>query len=85
MFDSRCPDQFEAIVTDNVIYLHFRSPHLEEGVLSFFACIVCRNKTYTLRDDGKDYPLMTCAACGQHMGRMGWIKDDDEPTPEKSA
>jgi len=74
-------------MSDNVIELKFRSPHMaEEGFLSFIACKSCRNKTYTLiQDQNSSFPLMKCAACGQAMGRMGWYYDDDEPEPEKPA
>lgn len=66
-------------MSDNVIYLQFRSPHMEDGTMSFLACCHCKNKTYTFTLDVPDYfPLMRCAACGQHMGRMGWYHDDDE-------
>lgn len=63
---------------DNVIRLEFRSPHTEPDAMAFIACKSCRNKTYTLTEDRVGYfPLMRCAACGQHMGRMGWAHDDD--------
>ena len=65
-------------MSDNVIFLEFRSPHVEDDSMSFLACKVCRNKTYTLTIDKPEYfPLMRCAACGAHMGRMGWYHDDD--------
>jgi hypothetical protein len=65
-------------MSDNVIHLKFRSPHVEDDVMAFLSCKVCRNKTYTLTHDRPDgFPLMRCAACGQHMGRMGWACDDD--------
>lgn len=47
--------------------------------MSFIACRICRNKTYTLIEDRpNDFPRIKCAACGQHMGRMGWAEDDAE-------
>lgn len=62
-------------MTDNIIHLAFRSPHVEEDVMAFVACKACRNKTYTLTEDkAGDYPLMRCAACGAHIGRMGWAE-----------
>ena len=67
-------------MNDNVIHLSFKSPHVDSDTMTFFACKVCRNKTYTLTEDRVGgFPLMRCAACGQHMGRMGWAYDD-EPT-----
>jgi len=62
----------------DVIDLKFRSPHGEPDTMAFIACRVCRNKTYTLTEDQPGrFPIMRCAACGQHMGRMGWAHDDD--------
>lgn len=63
---------------DNVVYLKFKSPHVEEGYVSFLSCKVCHNKTFTLTMDRVEgFPLMKCAACDSHMGRMGWAHDDD--------
>lgn len=70
---------------ENVIFLQFRSPHMVEDERAFIACKNCRNKTYLLIEDKPGtFPLMQCAACGQHMGRMGWWHDD-EPDEPKSA
>ena len=66
-------------MTDNVVWLEHQSPHVEDDMMSFLACAHCRNKTYTLTKDEMDnFPLMRCAACGAHMGRMGWSHDDQE-------
>jgi NMD protein affecting ribosome stability and mRNA decay len=65
-------------MTDNVIHLAFKSPHMVDDTMSFIACRECLNKTYTLIEDKPGhFPLMRCAACGQHMGRMGWYHDED--------
>lgn len=70
-------------MADNVIHLAFKSPHVESDTMAFFACKVCRNKTFTfVQDRVMDFPLMRCAACGQHMGRMGWAHDDDPEIKE---
>jgi hypothetical protein len=64
---------------DNVIHLAFKSPHVVDDSMAFIACGHCRNKTYTLTDDQPGtFPLMRCAACGSHIGRMGWAYDDEE-------
>lgn len=64
----------------NVIHLAFKSPHMADDMMAFISCKHCRNKTYTLQEDRVgDFPLMKCAACGQHMGRMGWAHDDEPP------
>jgi hypothetical protein len=74
-------------MSENIIELKFRSPHIrEDDGLVFLACISCRNKTYTLVYDRVDeFPLMKCAACGQAMGRVGWAPTADEPEGNKSA
>lgn len=60
-----------------VVFLAFKNPGLEPDMMTFFACKHCRNKTFTLTEDQPEYfPLLRCAACGQHLGRMGWYKDD---------
>jgi hypothetical protein len=62
----------------NVIHLKFRSPHVDQDMIGYLACSHCKNKTYTLVEDEVDnFPLMRCAACGNHIGRMGWAHDDD--------
>lgn len=64
-------------MADNIIHLAFRSPHMASDTMSFISCRACKNKTYTLVEDNPEYfPLMKCAACGQHMGRMGWYHDE---------
>lgn len=63
---------------DNLIHLKFRSPHVVDDTMAFLACGACKNKTYTLTFDRVEgFPLMRCAACGCHIGRMGWAHDDD--------
>jgi len=63
----------------NVITLKVRSPHVEQEKVSWICCRICRNKTFTLVEDRPDdFPLMTCAACGTAIGRMGWAHDDEE-------
>ena len=62
----------------NVVKLQFKSPHVEDDSMAYLSCVVCRNKTYTLVTDRIEwFPLMRCAACGAHIGRMGWAHDDD--------
>lgn len=64
-------------MSDNVVHLAFRSPHVERDTMAFHSCKVCRNKTFTLVEDRvPGFPLMRCACCGQHVGRMGWANDD---------
>ena len=61
---------------ENVVFLKFsNSETVQSDTMAFYACAVCKNKTYTLTEDKVgDYPLMRCAACGAHTGRMGWVE-----------
>jgi hypothetical protein len=68
-------------MTDNVIHLEFKSPHVADDERGWLACRNCRNKTYLLVSDKRDtFPLLQCCACGEHIGRMGWAHDDDPLT-----
>ncbi len=61
----------------NVVFLKFKSPQTQDDTMAFISCKVCRNKTYTItRDVVGEFPLLRCAACGQHIGRMGWASND---------
>lgn len=62
----------------DVVFLKFRGPEAEDDAMAFIACRHCRNKTYTLVDQPGSFPLMRCAACQNHMGRIGWA-DDVQP------
>lgn len=65
-----------------VIHLKFKSPHVEEDMMAYLSCRACKNKTFTLTLDHPigEFPLMRCACCGQHIGRMGWSHDDGTVT-----
>lgn len=65
-------------MSENVIHLSFKSPHVDEDERALLSCKNCRNKTYrpTIDRPG-DFPLMQCCACDMHIGRMGWAHDDD--------
>ena len=72
-------------MSDNVVHLAFRAPKLDDDMLAMLACKHCRNKTFTFQEDQPGgFPLMKCAACDCHIGRMGWVHDDD-PVLGKSA
>lgn len=63
---------------NKVVHLKFKSQHAIEDTMAFHACSVCRNKTFTLTEDRVGcFPLLRCAACGQHMGRVGFAPDGD--------
>lgn len=60
-----------------VVFLKFRSPEQREDTMAFLACAVCKNKTYTHTiDQVGGFPLVRCAACGQHIGRIGWADNE---------
>lgn len=63
-----------------LILLKFDNPKATSiDTLVLSTCKVCRNKTFTLTHDlAGEFPLLKCAACGQHMGRMGWAPDIGE-------
>lgn len=64
-------------MNENVVFLNFRSPHVQDDIMAFVGCKACKNKTFTLTEDQiGHFPLMRCAACGAHIGRMGWAHDD---------
>lgn len=66
-------------MSENVIHLKFKNPNLDEDMMAFLACKHCRNKTYTLTEDRVgDFPLLRCAACGAHGGRIGWYRNDGD-------
>lgn len=61
-----------------LIELKFISPHLQEDQRALLSCKNCMNKTFRLvMDKPVCFPLMECAGCGEHIGRMGWYPDDD--------
>ena len=61
-------------MSDNVIFLAESNPSATApDTMTFIACASCRNKTYTLTGDVPgELPLLRCAACQRHIGRMGW-------------
>ena len=67
-----------------VVFLKFISPEQAEDTMAFLACRACKNKTYTHTFDKPGFwPLVRCAACGQHIGRVGWA--DSHPDDAEGA
>ena len=65
-----------------LIYLAYKSEHQQDDAMDFLACKVCRNKTFTHTYIGESrFPLVRCAACGQHLGRVGWADEADLQKP----
>ena len=70
---------------DKVVFLAFSNSKVVKEGRHLLACAHCRNMTFTLvyaRD--VNFPMLTCAACGGHSGRMGWAPDE-APPPETAA
>lgn len=60
----------------NVIFLKFSTPEQVPEGITFACCKNCLNKTYThIYDGGSEFPLVKCAACGAHIGRIGWVQE----------
>lgn len=58
---------------NNVVYLKFGNNNTSYEENTFVSCAFCKNKTFTaVIDKSSDFPLMKCAACGAHIGRIGW-------------
>lgn len=64
---------------DKVVFLAFSNPNLKDDQdVHVSACTHCRNKTFLLSHDSHSgFPMVKCAACGAHIGRVGWADDDD--------
>jgi hypothetical protein len=61
-------------MSDNVVYLKFKTPNLEDDARSFLACSHCRNKAFTfILDDIDGFPMVECTCCHQHIGKAGWV------------
>lgn len=61
----------------NVVHLSFKSENTIEEHISFTCCANCKNKTFTVTNDGMEFPMMKCAACGAHIGMIGWADEND--------
>jgi len=69
-------------MNENVVHLAFTNPNLVKAEeRAYLACRVCSNKTYLLLHFDDEFPTMQCAACGQHMGKMGWASKGEEVKP----
>jgi hypothetical protein len=63
-------------MTEKVVYLAYTNRETVAEGIDFISCGHCRNKTYTMTHDSKDgFPLVKCAACGCHIGRIGWANE----------
>lgn len=62
-----------------VVFLAYASPEVLKDTRDFLACVPCRNKTFAVIFRGEDkFPLLQCAACGNHIGRIGWAESAPE-------
>ncbi len=63
-------------MTDKVVFLAYRNDELKTQTRDFMSCKHCSNKTFVLIYPAQEgFPLLQCAACGNHLGRMGWVND----------
>ena len=70
-------------MSGNVVYLKFHNKNTSYEEQTFVTCAFCKNKTFTaMIDTSSDYALMKCAACGAHMGRIGWADIETNPIPK---
>ena len=61
---------------DKVIFLAFNNRHVVSEEIAYLACRECRNKTFTHTfENGSEFPLAKCAACGSHIGHFGWAEE----------
>ena len=61
---------------EKVIFLAYDNKNLREETVLLTGCSHCGNKTFLLRPDNEEdaYPVMSCAACGTQIGRIGWVE-----------
>ena len=62
-------------MNDKVVFLAFKNDNTQQEHISFSACAACKNKTFIVVHDGMEFPMMKCAACGQHIGRIRWASE----------
>lgn len=69
---------------DKVIHLAFSNPEkTEPAPILLIGCSRCRNKTFRLVAPATEgFCSLECAACGQHIGMIGWVWDVP-PDPSK--
>ncbi len=62
---------------DKVIFLAYSNPDMDDGTLTLRSCSTCKNKTFlVVHDKASGFPALRCAACGLHLGRIGWAPED---------
>lgn len=57
---------------DNVVFLAYSSKQTVADSVVLSSCATCRNKTFRVRHDDSEFPMMQCAACGAEIGRIGF-------------
>lgn len=61
-------------MSEKVVFLAWSNTKVVVGGRDFLSCTPCKNKTYTIIWQGDEkFPLVQCAACGNHIGYMGWV------------
>ena len=64
-------------MSEKVVFLAYKGSNVTEEHMTVDACANCRNKTFLVIYDGQNFPLMKCAACGQHIGRIGFADEGE--------
>jgi hypothetical protein len=59
----------------NVVFLAYSSKKVDEDAQSLIACKHCRNKTFKVIYFVDGFPMLQCAACDDHISRIGWAED----------
>lgn len=64
-------------MTDNVIFLSYRTEKASTDGKEVLACARCKNKAWTVIYDDGPFPRLVCTACAADGGTVGWV---GEPT-----
>jgi len=68
---------------DKVVYLNREPAEGSKEYSGRLAC-ECRNKTFVVDYmDEVSFPVIKCASCGQHIGKIGWANKDEDNNNEK--
>jgi hypothetical protein len=60
---------------EKVVFLAFDNPKLKPETLEVMACVICRNKTFSVWYGENKFPMLKCCVCGADVGRIGWTQE----------